>query len=137
MHALVFRLHSVKLAYIERENICIHVYPQIFFLARLVSFYFFPTSYNFPQKLFFPIFFFVFTIFTGGESFLKPILFIGGVASIFYRAEFFCIPLILYFLLTFVMYVYYLPFDWIVFVNTLTKGGEIDEILERFLIVFI
>ena len=64
-------------------------------------------------------------------------LFIGGFASIFYRAEFFCVPLILYFLLTFVMYVYYLPFDWNVFVNMLTKGGEIDEILERFLTVFI
>ena len=89
-----------------------------------------------PPKIF-PKNCFVFPIFTGGESFLKPMLFIGGVASIFYRAEFFCVPLILYFLLTFVMYVYYLPFDWIVFVNMLTKGGEIDEILERFLTVFI
>ena len=90
-----------------------------------------------PPPEIFPKNCFVFPIFTGGESFLKPMLFIGGFASIFYRAEFFCVPLILYFLLTFVMYVYYLPFDWIVFVNMLTKGGEIDEILERFLTVFI
>ena len=29
LHASVYRLHSVKFAYIERENICIHVYPQL------------------------------------------------------------------------------------------------------------
>ena len=33
-------------------------------------------------------------------------LFIGGVVSIFYRVELFCVPLILYFLLSFIAYVY-------------------------------
>ena len=52
----------------------------------------------------------------------------------------FCIPLILYFLLSSVVYVYYLLFVWVVFVNTWQKGREeIDEIwesyLKRFLIV--
>ena len=56
--------------------------------------------------------------------------FIGGVASIFYRAEFFCVPFILYFFLSFVVYVFCLPSNWIVFVNTWQKGGEIDEIWE-------
>ena len=41
-----------------------------------------------------------------------------GVASTFYRAYFFCMSLVLYLLLTFVVYVYYSPFDWVVFINT-------------------
>ena len=51
-------------------------------------------------------------------------LFIGGVVSIFYRVELFCVPLIIYFLLFFVAYVFCRPFDRVVFVNTWQKGGE-------------
>ena len=54
-------------------------------------------------------------------------LFIGGVVTIFYRVDLFCVPLILYFLLFSIAYVLCQPFDWIVFVNTWQKGGEIDE----------
>ena len=36
------------------------------------------------------------------------VLFIGRVVSIFYRVELFCVPLILYFLLTFVAYIFLL-----------------------------
>ena len=54
-------------------------------------------------------------------------LFIEGVVSIFYRVDLFCVPLILYFLLFSIAYVFCQPFDRIVFVNTWQKGGEIDE----------
>ena len=60
----------------------------------------------------------------------EMLLFIEGVAYIFYRAELFSVPLVLYFLLFFVVYVYCLPYDWVVFVNTWQKGEEIDEIWE-------
>jgi len=63
---------------------------------------------------------------------LTPMLFIGGVVSIFYRVEFFCVSLILYILLPSVVYVYCLPSDWVVFVNTWQKGGEKDEIWRVF-----
>ena len=51
-------------------------------------------------------------------------LFIGEVVSIFYRVELFCVPLILYFLLFSIAYVFCQPSDWVVFVNTWQKGGE-------------
>ena len=60
----------------------------------------------------------------------EMLLFIRGVAYICYRVELFSVPLVLYFLLFFVVYVYCLPYDWVVFVNTWQKGGEIDEIWE-------
>ena len=51
-------------------------------------------------------------------------LFIGEVVSIFYRVELFCVPLLLYFLLFSIAYVFCRPSDWVVFVNTWQKGGE-------------
>ena len=30
-HAIVYKLHSVKFAFIERDNIFLHVYPQLSF----------------------------------------------------------------------------------------------------------
>ena len=59
-----------------------------------------------PPKVF-PKTCFVFPIFIGGEACFYPLLlFIGEVVSIFYRVELFCVPLILYFLLSFIAYVY-------------------------------
>ena len=31
LHAFVYESHSVKFACIERENICIYMYPQLIF----------------------------------------------------------------------------------------------------------
>ena len=49
------------------------------------------------------------------------------------------VSLIIYFLLFSITYVFCLPYDWVVFVNTWQKGGEISEMWEicfkRFLIV--
>ena len=63
-------------------------------------------------------------------------LFLGGVASIFYKAYVYG-SLVLYFLLSFVVYVYYLLFVWVVLVNMWQKKGEIDEIWKKNLIAFI
>ena len=41
-----------------------------------------------------------------------------GVVSIFCKAKFFCVSLILYIILPSVVYVYCLPSNWVVFVNT-------------------
>ena len=85
---------------------------------------------TFSQKLFFPNLLCFSYSYRGRKLFLKFVLFIGWVASIFYRADFFCVPLVLYFLLSSVVHVYCLPSYWVVFVNTWQKGGEIDEIWE-------
>ena len=91
----------------------LHEYPQLsFFLTWFVSFYLSPPLLFFPKTIF-PKTSFVFPIFIGGEIFFtlcgsqgELLLFIGGVISIFYRVELFCVPLILYFLLSFIAYVY-------------------------------
>ena len=87
MHAYIYESHSVKFAFIGREN--------IFFLSvssTYVSFSFSPPPKFFPKHVFF------FPIFIGGEKFFlnlccskrELLLFIGGVASILYRAGFIC-----------------------------------------------
>ena len=113
--------------------ICIHVYPQLNFLFLKVGLclFSFPHLQNFPLNCF-SLNLFCFSYFYRGSCF-----FIGEVASIFYRVEFFCVSLILYFLLSFVVYVFFIPSDWIVFVNTWQKGREIDEIWKRFLTFFL
>ena len=94
----------------------LHVYPQLsfFFLKKtwFVSFYLSPPLLFFSKTVF-PKTFFVFPIFIGGEIVFnlcgsqgELLLFIGGVVSIFYRVKMFCVPLILYFLLSFIAYVY-------------------------------
>ena len=113
-HATVYGSHSVKFAFIERKNIFLHVYPQLsFFFQFGLCVFTFPHPLYFSPKLFFPKLVFVFPIFIRGEIFFnlcgsqgKLLLFIGGVISIFYRVELFCVPLILYFLLSFIAYVY-------------------------------
>ena len=83
----VYGSHSVKFAFIGREN--------FFFLSvslTYVSFSFSPPPKFFPKHVFF------FPIFIGGEKFFlnlccskrELLLFIGGVASILYRAGFIC-----------------------------------------------
>ena len=112
----LFMGHIVPcLHFIERENIfssCVSS-TQFFFKTWFVSFYLSPPLLFFPKTLF-PKTCFVFPIFIGGEKFFfnlcgsqgELLLFIGGVVSIFYRVELFCVPLILYFLLSFIAYVY-------------------------------
>ena len=58
--------------------------------------------------------------------------FIGGVVSISYRVELFCVPFFLYFLL--LCCVCFLFIFWlVVFVNTWQKGGEIVDMWESYL----
>ena len=91
----------------------LHVYPQLcFLLTWFVPLYLSPPPLFF-SNIVFPTTCFVFPIFIGGEIFFnlccsqgELLLFIGGVVSIFYRVELFCVPLILYFLLSFIAYVY-------------------------------
>ena len=54
-------------------------------------------------------------------------LFIGGVVSISYKVELFCVSFFLYFLLS--MFTLY----WVVFVNMWPKGGEIVVMWESYL----
>ena len=60
-HATVYGSYSVMFAFIERENIFLHVYPQLSFSVWFVSFYLSPPPKFFP-KLFFPklVLFFLF-----------------------------------------------------------------------------
>ena len=91
-----------------------HVYPQLsFFLkTRFVSFYLSPPPLFFPKTVFSQNLV-CFSYLHRGRNFFnlcgsqrELLLFIGGVVSIFYRVELFCVPLILYFLLSFIVYVY-------------------------------
>ena len=96
-----------------------HVYPRLsffffFFLKKLgLCLFIYPHPLYFSPKLFFPKLV-LFFLFLQGEKFFfnfcgsqgELLLFIGGVVSIFYRVELFCVPLILYFHLSFIVYVY-------------------------------
>ena len=70
-HATVYGSHSVKFAFIARENIFLHMYPQLsFFVVWFVCFYFSPPPLFFPKTVF-PKTCFVFPIFIGGEIFFN------------------------------------------------------------------
>ena len=80
----------------------LHLFKErIFFFMCILNLVFkfglcvfiFPTSKIFPKTCF------VFPIFIGGEAYFYPLFFIGGVVSISYRVELFCVPFFLYFLL--------------------------------------
>ena len=43
-HVTVYGSHNGKFAFIERENIFLHVYPQLSFFLNLVCVFLFPTS---------------------------------------------------------------------------------------------
>ena len=68
MHLFMSQSYSVKFAYIERENIRIHVYPQpfFFFLVWFVFIFIFPHLLNFPETIFSKTCF-IFPIFIEGE----------------------------------------------------------------------
>ena len=112
----LFMGHIVPcLHFIERENIfssCVFS-TQFFFFKLGLCLFIYPHTFYFSQKLFFPKLF-CFSYFYRGRKFFfnlcgsqgELLLFIGGVVSIFYRVELFCVPLILYFLLSFIAYVY-------------------------------
>ena len=51
-HATIYGSHSVMFAFIKRDNIFLHVYPQLSFYVWFVSFYFSPPP-EFSPKLFF------------------------------------------------------------------------------------
>ena len=105
-HTTIYGSHSVKFAFIERENIFLHVYSQLSFLSSVCVFFIFPHLLNFPKNCFFPKLVLFFLFLQGEKHFFLPVLFIRGVVSILYRVELFCVPLILYFLLSFIAYVY-------------------------------
>ena len=106
-HVTVYGSHSVKFAFIERDNIFLHVYHQLSFLS-LVCVSFFSPLPKLSPTLFFPQLILFFLFLQGEKSFFfnfccsqgELLLFIGGVVSISYRVELFCVPLILYFLLS-------------------------------------
>ena len=114
-HATVYGSHSVKFAFIERDNIFFMcILNLVFFLKKLgLCLFLYPHSLYFSPKLFFPKFILFFLFLQGKKLFFnlcgsqgELLLFIGGVVSIFYRVKLFCVPLILYFLLSFIAYIY-------------------------------
>ena len=95
-HATVYGSHSVMFAFIESENIFLHVYSQLNFLS-LVCESFFPHLLIFPQNCFSQNMFCFSYFYRGKKVFFnlccsqrELLLFTGGVASILYRARFFC-----------------------------------------------
>ena len=122
----LFMGHVVSSMHILKEIIFLFICILdffFFFLSLVCVFLVFPTSKIFPKTCF------VFPIFIGGESCfslnlccsLRELLFIRGVASIFYRAYLFCVPLNVSFFFFFLLLislvsVFCLPSDF--FVNT-------------------
>ena len=114
----LFMGHIVPyLHFIERENIfssCVSSTQFFFFFLKLgLCLFIYPHPLYLSPKLFFPKLVLFFQFLQGEKSFFnlcgsqgELLLFIGGVVSIFYRVELFCVPLILYFLLSFIAYVY-------------------------------
>ena len=78
----VYGSHNDKFAFIERQNIFLHVYPQLsfFFLNLVCVFLFIPTPLFFP-KTFFPKNCFIFPIFIRGEIFLTFFVLRGSCCS--------------------------------------------------------
>ena len=117
-------LYSYNCLWVTQCHVCIllterifflHVYPQLsFFLKKLyLCLFIYPHSFYFSRKLFFPKLILFFLFLQGEKLFFnlcgsqgELLLFIGGVVSIFYRVKLFCVLLILYFLLSFIAYVY-------------------------------
>ena len=143
-------LYSCNYLWVTECHVCIflkerifflHVYPQLSFFLKLGLCLSLSPPLLFPPKTVFSKTYFVFPIFIGGEIFLtfvvlrgsccssqgELLLFIGGVVSIFYRVELFCLPLILYFLLSFIAYVYSLLSC---LCQYMTKRGDLDEMWE-------
>ena len=98
----LFMGHIVSSLHLLKEKIfffmCILNLIFFFFFKFVLCVFIFPTSKIFPKTIF-PKTCFVFPIFIGGEAYFYPLFFIGGVVSISYRVELFCVPFFLYFLL--------------------------------------
>ena len=117
-------IYSYNCLWVTQCHVCIllterifflHVYPQLsFFFFKLdLCLFIYPHSIYFSPKLFFPKLVLFFLFLQGEKLFFnlcgsqgELLLFIGGVVSIFYRVKLFCVLLILYFLLSFIAYVY-------------------------------
>ena len=94
---------------------CLHLLKEIIFffmcILNLIFFKFglcvfiFSRLLNFSQNCFSQHLFCVSYFYRGRSLFLTFVVH-RGVVSIFYRVELFCVPLILYFLLSFIVYVY-------------------------------
>ena len=90
-HATTYGSHSVKFAFIERGNIFLYVYPQLNFVFKFgLCVFIFPTFLNFPQICFSYFYRGRKVFFNLCCSQRELLRFIGGVASILYRARFFC-----------------------------------------------
>ena len=117
-------LYSCSCLWVTQCYVCIllkerifflHVYHQLSFFFKLgLCLFIYPHPFYFSLKLFFPKLVLFFLFLQGEKSFFfnlcgsqgELLLFIGGIVSISYRVELFCVPLILYFLLSFFAYVY-------------------------------
>ena len=120
-HATVYGSHSAMFAfYWKREYfffMCILNLVFFFFLKKKLDLclFIYPDPFIFPQNCFSQNLF-CFSYFNRGRKFFfnlcdsegELLLFIGGVVSISYKVELFCVSLILYFLFSFIAYVYYL-----------------------------
>ena len=127
-HATVYGPHSVKFAFIEKENIFLCVSSTQFLSLVCVSLFSPPPKFS-PKLVLFFLFLqgekLVFGIFnlcsSQGELFLFPI-------------ELNCFLFHFFFIFSyFVTYVFCLSSDWVVFVNTRQKGGEIVDMWESYL----
>ena len=112
-NATVYGSHSIKFVFIERENIFFMCILNLVFLKLGLCLFLYPHPLYYSPKLFFPKLVLFFLFLQGEKLFFnlcgsqgELLLFIGEVVSISYRVELFCVPLILYFLLFFIAYVY-------------------------------
>ena len=116
-------LYSCNYLWVTECHVCIflkerifflHVYPQLSFFSKLgLCLFLYPHSLYFSPKLFFPKLVLFFLFLQGGKLFFnlcgsqgELLFFIGVVVSIFYRVKLSGVPLILYFVLSFIAYVY-------------------------------
>ena len=112
-----------------------HIVPSLHLLKERI--FFFVCILNFVFKFGLCVFIFPTSKIFPKTCFVFP-MFIGGVVSIFYRVKLFCVPLILYFLLTFVAYIFFcFGQQWVGFVNSWQKGGDLDEMWECVGILFV
>ena len=101
----LFMGHIVSSLHILKKRDYLYTCVSLtYFLSLVYVSLFFLTSKIFPQNLFCFFLFYRGRGRGGGKLFLKPMLFIRrfvalhrGVASIFYRTDFFCVALVLYF----------------------------------------
>ena len=113
-HATVYGSHSVEFAFVERDNSFLYMYPQLNFVFKFgLCVFIFPTFLNFPQS-YFSQNMFCFSYFYRGRKvfFLTFVVLRGsccasqGELPLFFIELDSFVSLILYLLLTFVVYVF-------------------------------